>query len=107
MAAFLLEESTCLGAVPPGLGRAAGVDAFHCDGAGCGADEIAEIAADAFLLDHVRVADTVDVLPVEALMSPIFAGDIAKIAPNAVLDIYAGDDVIVEVEVPPVGDASG
>ena len=107
MAAFLLEESTCLGAVAPRLWRAACVDAFHCDGAGCGADEIAEIAADAFLLYDMRITNAIYMLPVEALMSPIFAGDIAKIAANAVLDIYVGDDVIVEIEVPPVGDASG
>ena len=89
------------------MGRAAGVDAFHCDSARCGADQVAEVAADAFLFDDMRVADAIDILPVEALMSPIFAGDIAKIAANAVLDIYVGDDIVVEVEVPPVGDASG
>jgi hypothetical protein len=53
-------------AVALGLWEAAGVDAFQR-----WADEVAEIAADAFLFDDVWVTNSVDVLPVEALMRAV------------------------------------
>jgi len=57
-------------AVPPGLREAAGVDPFH-RARWRWADEVAEIAADAFLFDDVWVTNSVDVLPVEALMCAV------------------------------------
>ena len=56
---------------------AAVVAAFHCDGAWRWADEIAEIAADAFGLNDVRVALSVDLLKIKALMRTVLASDIA------------------------------
>ena len=50
--------------------RAAGVDVFH-RARWRWADEVAEIAADAFLFDDVWVMNSVDVLPVEALMCAV------------------------------------
>jgi hypothetical protein len=58
-------------AVAPGLREAAGVDPFHHGRAWRWANEVAEIAADAFPFDDVWVTNSVDVLPVEALMRAV------------------------------------
>ena len=49
-------------AIAPGLRMAAVVAAFHRDRAGRWADEIAEVAADAFGLDNVGITLAVDLL---------------------------------------------
>ena len=85
---------------------AAVVAAFHCDGAWRWADEIAEITADAFGLDHVRVTLTVDLLKIETLMRTVLARDVAEITSDAILDIDVSLDVVVEIEIPPVGHAA-
>ena len=54
----------------PRLREAAGVDAFH-RARRRWADEVAEIAADAFLFDDVWVTNSVDVLALEALMCAV------------------------------------
>jgi hypothetical protein len=51
----------------------------------------------------MRVPLAVDLLPIKTLMRAILAGDVAKVAANAVLDVDVGLDVIVEVEVSPIG----
>jgi hypothetical protein len=81
----------------PALRRAAGVDAFHCDSAGRGADEIAEVAADAFFFDDVRVAKALNRLPVKALVRAVLARDIAKVAADAVFGMHLGDDVVIKI----------
>ena len=53
------------------------VAAFHCYGARRRADESAEITTDTFFLNNARVADTVDLVKLKALMRAILAGDVA------------------------------
>ena len=89
------------------MGRGAVIAAFHCDRAGRGADEIAEVAADTFLFDNVWISLAVDLLKVKALMCTVLAGDIAKVTPYAVLGIDVGLDRVVKVEVSPVGHSAG
>jgi len=89
------------------LGRGAVIAAFHCDRAGRGADEIAEVAADTFLFDNVRISIAVDLLKIKALMRAVLAGDIAKVTSNAVLGIDVSLDRVIKVQVSPVGNSAG
>src|SRR5690606_12363391 len=72
------------------------VAALHGDGAGGGANEGAEIAADAFGFDDAGVAVAVGFDKLDALVGAIFAGDIAEVAANAVVFVYMDDDLVAQ-----------
>ena len=76
---------------------------FHGDAIFHRADRDAEIAADAFLVDHLELAHPVDHVG-DCLMRGVLAGDVAAAALDAevLVDLRLGD--VVEVEVAPVGD---
>jgi hypothetical protein len=92
------------GTVSPALRGAAGIDSLHRDRSRRGADQITEVAAYAFGFHNVWVPFAVDLLPVKALVRSVFTGYIAKIAADAVFDVYVSFYVIVQVEITPISD---
>ena len=86
--------------------RAAAVDADHRDGSWRRADQGAEVAADALLFDDAWISNAVDLVELEALVSTILTRDVTKVAADAMLGVDVRLDVIVEVEVSPIGRAS-
>src|ERR1700739_691500 len=66
------------------------------------ADDSAEIAADAFLLDHLEVSTAVLTVG-DRLVGRVLAGDVAATAGNAARLINARFDRVVEVQVLPLG----
>src|SRR5882724_7359871 len=83
-------------------------DRDHGDAIIDGANQRAKIAADAILLAHLgnRLAGnaawaqsvTVWIYQIDALMRPIFAGNIAEVAPDALVIVDAGNALIAQVQ---------
>src|SRR6185312_2233012 len=98
---------------PPGLFITGCLD--HLDAVIYGADEGAEVAADAGGFvdagefcqgDGIAGAgEAFASVLIDALVGPVPAGGVAEAAADAGLWVDAGDDLIVEVEAAPVGDA--
>jgi hypothetical protein len=65
---------------------------------------MAKIATDAFGLDHSGVSNAIHFLELKALVSSVLTSNVTKIAANAVLLVDVGNDVVIEVEVSPIGD---
>jgi hypothetical protein len=61
---------------------AAVVHAGHGDAVGDGADQVTEVAADAFVFVHDGEAASVDLLERDALVRAILAGDLISIVSN-------------------------
>src|SRR5579863_5914160 len=85
-----------------------GIDLHHSDAALNRTDERAQIAPHTLVLDDAgnaqgAVAIRLRVL-LDALMGAVLAGDEAKVAADALGGVNGGDDLVVEVEVAPIGD---
>src|SRR5581483_2952168 len=81
------------------------VDAPHRDAAVDGADERAEVAARAVVLEDPRHLDAALVGAVrlgDALVRAVPARDVAELAADALLRVDARDDLVGEVEVAPL-----
>lgn len=89
-------------------GLAAIVYAGHSDAAGDKADQVTQIAADAFLVFvHDGQAFAVHLHERDALVRAVFAGDVAEVALDTFVVINAGDGFVFEVEIAPIRDALG
>src|SRR5579862_1312989 len=124
-------ESACSShashALRPGLTRQALLDPFHRDTGFHRTDELAQIATYTFAFIDARDAlrrrlpiprlhgvelgyrgnrdlAAVPLGQVNALVGAVPAGDITKIAPDALVGVNARDDLIVQVEILPIGD---
>lgn len=76
----------------------------HGDAIGDGADQLAEVATHAFFfLDRVRVIGMA-LAEVDGLVGGVFAGDITEAAVDAFCRIDMCYDMIVEVQVLPMGE---
>ena len=76
---------------------------YHGDAIGDGAHELAEVAAYAFFFfDGVGVVG-VAVIEVNALVAGVFAGYVAEAAMDALALVDVGYDVVVDVELFPLG----
>src|SRR5215813_3483870 len=87
----------------PGLGGPPRLDRLHRDAAGDRADEHAEVAAHALLLEDLRDLPAVD--EADRLVGPVLAGHVAEVAAHALRAVDLRDDLEIEVEVAPVLDA--
>src|SRR6266849_10936495 len=95
-------------AIVPAHPREARLDLLHGDASFDRADQGAEVAADALLLDDARHVDALAVdigLAVarggvlrDALVRAILAGDVAELASDAQVGANLRDDFVVEVE---------
>src|SRR5215813_11819798 len=91
-------------ALAPGLGPRALVDPRHRDAAVDRAHERAQVAAHALVLVHDRRLARARDHGLDALVRAVLAGDVAQIAVDALGRIDARYDLVVEIEVAPVGD---
>ena len=91
--------------ISPRLRRTAGVDALHRDRTRGRTHKSAKIAADAFFFENVGVPLSVDFLKSKTLVCTVFARDVAEIAADAVLVVDVSFDVVVEIEISPIGHA--
>src|SRR3546814_16341574 len=83
---------------------------FRSDAALDRADVHAEIAADAFGVDHLVALRAVVLDGGNGLVRGVLAGDVAEAALDAEVLVYPGDDLVVHVEMLPfghVGDGGG
>src|SRR5439155_20666772 len=114
--------------------RLAGIDFFHGDALAHGADQAAQVAADADLFFDRKAIDRVaagagqhfeppgsadlllvavgshvlghrQLLPADRLVGAVLAGDVAQAAMDALVLVDLGDDLVVEVQVAPGLDA--
>src|SRR3546814_9502002 len=67
------------------------------------ADVHAEIAADAFGVDHLVALRAVVLDGGNGLVRGVLAGDVAEAALDAEVLVYPGDDLVVHVEMLPIG----
>src|SRR6185437_2552234 len=107
----LLEWFQLLGGLPqrvvgmlePGERLPPGRDLDHADTACHRASIHAEIAADTLLVDHLVAPLAVGLEGGDRLVRGIFAGDMAEAALDAGVLVDAGHDLVVEIEMLPVG----
>ena len=81
-----------------------GIDLHHGDAVRHRADMLAEITADAFLVNHAVLPLAVDPERGNGLVGGILARDMAEAAFDAEILVDCGDDLVVHVEVLPVRD---
>src|SRR3954467_7707253 len=81
----------------------AGIDLDHGDAVRNRADMLAEVAADAFLIDHLVAPLAVHPFRRDGLVRGVLAGDVAEAALDALVLVDRGDGLVVDVEILPVG----